>query len=211
MDYSDLMSSVVNENENLANVAMAGKQIIAGKDESIGGILTDVGTPVGTALLAAAGWTKDTWVGNLKSAVNSATTDASSASSASSATAAVPTVELTDMASDAAASAAAAAGTAGADAAALAAQGAGAVVSTAITESGIAAVVTPVVTEAASAGLGLGLAGIASIAVPVVGVVAFLGSVIGSAVEAFESHHETDSASVNLGDLTSLAFDPSSS
>ena len=39
--------------------------------------------------------------------------------------------------------------------------------------------------------------------------VGFLGSIIGSAVEAFESHHETDSVSVNLQDLTGLAFDPS--
>ena len=77
----------------------------------------------------------------------------------------------------------------------------------AIEEGGIAA--TALGTDEAI-GAGLDATGILAPLGVAVGVVGFLGSIIGSAVEAFEGHHETDSAPVNLGSLTSIAFDPSS-
>ena len=176
MDYSDLMSSVINENENMGNAAMAGKQILANAKEGISSTLTDIGQPAGVLLAAYGGITNTTWVAAVKNAVSSGASDTASSTSLSGGGPALGldgATELTDMSS------------VGVDAA---------------VDTGVAVAGTT----------GWTLAGTVGAAVPIVGVALVIGSAIASAVEAFEGHHETDSAPVNLGDLTSLAFDPSS-
>jgi hypothetical protein len=56
MDYSDLLNSVVNEQDNIEGSIQGAKQIVANKLEAVSGILSDVGTPglLGTTTVGAA-------------------------------------------------------------------------------------------------------------------------------------------------------------
>jgi len=241
-----LMSSVINENENVSNVALAAKQRVASAMEGTSDILSDIGTPGFTAALAVGKWAGKAQSaiekgGNILSKAKGYATakDAVSAgrvaeltkaqkaaeSTESNLTKAQDTIQsLTDKGAsrldnpfpEATTSEAIDAETgltsaetdalgAAVDLSKTASTGLSAGAS-AIEEGGIAA--TSLGADEA-VGAGLTATGVLAPIGTAIAAVGFLGTIIGSAVEAFESHHETDTVSVNLQDLTSLAFDPS--
>ena len=235
------MSSVINENENVSNVALAAKQRVASAMEGTSDILSDIGTPGFTAALAVG-----KWAGKAQSAIEKGSTnlskgyatskDAVSAgrvaelersqkvatsnlSEAQDTMSELDTLgrgrvamyepdQLTDIGADVETgltSAETDALGAAVDLSKTASTGLSAGAS-AIEEGGIAA--TSLGADEA-VGAGLTATGVLAPIGTAIAAVGFLGTIIGSAVEAFESHHETDTVSVNLQDLTSLAFDPS--
>ena len=206
MDYSDLMSSVINENENVGNAAMAAKQIIGGHDEAISGILTDVGTPVGTLLLAGAGLTKANWVGALKGALSKS--GGPEAGEAAQFDGEAAQFDNPVFGAGRAAATEVSTATDSVDAVVDTAVSAAETTFTSSAASALSTVGATATEETVGATLSTGLDATGILAP--LGVAVMLGTIVGSAVESFLGHHETDSAPVNLGNLTSLAFDPSS-
>ena len=176
MDYSDLLSSVVNERDSVFDSAENIKQTAASHLEGASGLLEAVGGGIGGVGLATAkafGLTAEsvaeksgvlvTQIG--KSVANAATDAVNSVVSplVSSALSGAPGVSANVFAG--------------------ASEGAGAFVG----DEAVGSLLGPV-----------GFIG---------GLFAFLGTEIAGAVDGFEAHHETDS--INMDDLTSIAFDPS--